>query len=94
MRNWIQKQVGELTEQQKKTVLQIVYVLKQCIPLLHRLHLAVFYIRGTFYHLSKRITGITYVSGCISCLEMVSTAVFWPLLGCYVCKRNTEFGCS
>ncbi|XP_050765560.1 peroxisome biogenesis factor 10 isoform X1 [Gymnogyps californianus] len=79
IRNWIQKQVGELTEQQKKTVLQIVYVLKQCIPLLRRLHLAVFYISGTFYHLSKRITGITYVSGWISCLKMVSTAVFWPL---------------
>ncbi|KAM6313030.1 peroxisome biogenesis factor 10 [Podargus strigoides] len=61
IRNWIRKQVGELTEQQKKTVLQIVHVLKQCIPFLHRLHLAVFYIRGTFYHLSKRIAGITYL---------------------------------
>ncbi|XP_026718542.1 LOW QUALITY PROTEIN: peroxisome biogenesis factor 10 [Athene cunicularia] len=61
IRNWIQKQAGELTEQQKKKVLQIVYLLKQCIPLLHRLHLAVFYIQGTFYHLSKRIAGITYL---------------------------------
>ncbi|NXC47277.1 PEX10 factor, partial [Penelope pileata] len=61
MRNWIQKRVQELTEQQKKTALQVVYVLKQSIPLLRRLHLAVFYIRGTFYHLSKRIAGITYL---------------------------------
>uniref|UniRef100_A0A8C5UCD4 RING-type E3 ubiquitin transferase n=1 Tax=Malurus cyaneus samueli TaxID=2593467 RepID=A0A8C5UCD4_9PASS len=61
IRSWIRKQVGELTEQQKKTASQIVYVLKQCIPLLHRLHLAVFYIQGTFYHLSKRISGISYV---------------------------------
>ncbi|KFQ14497.1 Peroxisome biogenesis factor 10, partial [Leptosomus discolor] len=61
IRSWIQKQVGALTEQQKKTVLQVVYVLKQSIPLLHRLHLAAFYISGTFYHLSKRITGITYL---------------------------------
>ncbi|XP_068772082.1 peroxisome biogenesis factor 10 isoform X3 [Struthio camelus] len=61
IRNWIQNQVGELPEQQKKTLLQIVYVLKQCIPLLRRLHLAIFYIYGTFYHLSKRITGITYL---------------------------------
>ncbi|XP_053941945.1 peroxisome biogenesis factor 10 [Cuculus canorus] len=61
IRNWIQKQVRELTEQQKKVVLQTVYVLKQCIPLIHRLHLAVFYIRGTFYHLSKRLAGITYL---------------------------------
>ncbi|KAM9176114.1 peroxisome biogenesis factor 10 [Mergus octosetaceus] len=61
IRNWIQRQVRELTEQQKKTALQIVYVLKQSIPLLHRLHLAVFYIHGTFYHLSKRIAGIRYL---------------------------------
>ncbi|KAF4793516.1 Peroxisome biogenesis factor 10 [Turdus rufiventris] len=61
IRSWIRKQVGELTEQQKKTASQVVYVLKQSIPLLHRLHLAVFYIQGTFYHLSKRITGISYL---------------------------------
>ncbi|NXA40255.1 PEX10 factor, partial [Eudromia elegans] len=62
VRNWIRKQVGELSEQQKKTLLQTVYILKQCIPLLRRLHLAIFYINGMFYHLSKRITGITYLS--------------------------------
>ncbi|NWR76295.1 PEX10 factor, partial [Centropus unirufus] len=61
VRSWIQKQVGDLTEQQKKRALRIVCALKQCIPLLHRLHLAVFYMRGTFYHLSKRLTGITYL---------------------------------
>lgn len=63
IRSWIRRWAGELTEQQKKTASQVVYVLKQSIPLLHRLHLAVFYIQGTFYHLSKRITGISYVSG-------------------------------
>lgn len=94
IRNWIQRQVRELTEQQKKTALQIVYVLKQFIPLLHRLHLAVFYIHGTFYHLSKRIAGIRYVSGSIYCLKMISTAVFWLLLGCSMCKRDTELGYS
>ncbi|KFV93875.1 Peroxisome biogenesis factor 10, partial [Eurypyga helias] len=61
VQNWIQKRVAALTERQKRTGLQIVYVLKQCVPLLHRLHLAAFYISGTFYHLSKRITGITYL---------------------------------
>lgn len=61
VRSWVQKQVGRLTEQQKKTLLQTVYVLKQCIPLLRRLHLAVFYINGLFYHISKRITGISYL---------------------------------
>ncbi|NWI70760.1 PEX10 factor, partial [Todus mexicanus] len=61
LRNWIQKQVGQLTEPQKKGVLQTVHVLKQFIPWLHRLHLAVFYMRGAFYHLSKRVAGITYL---------------------------------
>lgn len=63
VRSWIRKQVGQLSEQQKKRASQVVDVLKQSIPLLHRLHLAVFYIQGTFYHLSKRVTGISYVSG-------------------------------
>ncbi|XP_073172948.1 peroxisome biogenesis factor 10 isoform X1 [Lepidochelys kempii] len=61
VRSWVQKQIGRLTEQQKKTLSQTVYVLKQCIPLLRRLHLAVFYINGIFYHISKRITGISYL---------------------------------
>ncbi|NXG17416.1 PEX10 factor, partial [Grallaria varia] len=61
LRSWIRGQVGQLTEQQRKTTSQVVYVLKQSIPLLHRLHLALFYIHGTFYHLSKRIAGISYL---------------------------------
>ncbi|NXS58953.1 PEX10 factor, partial [Brachypteracias leptosomus] len=61
IRSWIRQQAGHLTEQQKKVVLQSVHVLKQVVPLLHRLHLALFYMEGTFYHLAKRITGITYL---------------------------------
>ncbi|XP_066420091.1 peroxisome biogenesis factor 10 isoform X1 [Molothrus aeneus] len=61
IRSWIRKQVGQLSEQQKRRTSQVVDVLIQSIPLLHRLHLAVFYIQGTFYHLSKRVTGISYL---------------------------------
>uniref|UniRef100_A0A8D0HJW3 RING-type E3 ubiquitin transferase n=1 Tax=Sphenodon punctatus TaxID=8508 RepID=A0A8D0HJW3_SPHPU len=61
VRSWLQKQLGRLTEQQKKTLSQTLYILKQSLPLLRRLHLAIFYINGIFYHLSKRITGITYL---------------------------------
>ena len=28
----------------------------------HRLHMAVFYLRGIFYHIAKRISGVQYVS--------------------------------
>ncbi|NXK90280.1 PEX10 factor, partial [Formicarius rufipectus] len=61
LRSCIRSQVGQLTEGQRKTASHVVYVLKQIVPLLHRLHLALFYIHGTFYHLSKRIAGISYL---------------------------------
>ncbi|XP_027584565.1 peroxisome biogenesis factor 10 [Pipra filicauda] len=61
LRSWIRRRLGQLPEQQRKTASQAVYVLKQSIPLLHRLHLALFYIHGTFYHLSKRVAGISYL---------------------------------
>ncbi|XP_006016263.1 peroxisome biogenesis factor 10 isoform X1 [Alligator sinensis] len=61
VRSWLQKRITRLTENQKNVLLQTVYILKQCIPLFRRLHLAIFYINGIFYHLSKRITGITYL---------------------------------
>ncbi|XP_062821959.1 peroxisome biogenesis factor 10 [Anolis carolinensis] len=61
VQGWVQQWLGTLTEQQRKLLGQCVYVLKQGLPLLRRLHLAVFYINGLFYHLSKRMTGITYL---------------------------------
>ncbi|NWI60167.1 PEX10 factor, partial [Calyptomena viridis] len=57
VRGWVRR----LTEQQRKRASQIVHVLKVSVPLLQRLHLALFYIQGTFYHLSKRISGISYL---------------------------------
>ncbi|XP_061456880.1 peroxisome biogenesis factor 10 isoform X2 [Rhineura floridana] len=59
--SWLQRWLGRLTEQQKKMLSQVVHILKQSIPLLRRLHLAIFYMNGIFYHLSKRMAGITYL---------------------------------
>ncbi|XP_020666078.3 peroxisome biogenesis factor 10 [Pogona vitticeps] len=61
LRSWLQKWLRRLTESQKKTLGSAVYVLKQSLPLFHRLHLAVFYMNGLFYHLAKRMTGVTYL---------------------------------
>ncbi|XP_048375031.1 peroxisome biogenesis factor 10 [Sphaerodactylus townsendi] len=61
VRSWLRNQLGGLTEQQRKLLSQVVYVLRHSIPLLRRLHLAVFYLNGLFYHLSKRVAGITYL---------------------------------
>lgn len=62
VRIWLQKQLGGLTEQQRKGFLQAVHILRHGIPFLQRFHLAIFYMNGIFYHLSKRTAGITYVS--------------------------------
>ncbi|NXF10049.1 PEX10 factor, partial [Smithornis capensis] len=61
VRGWVRGWVRQLPERQRKRASQIVHVLKVSIPLLQRLHLALFYIQGTFYHLSKRISGISYL---------------------------------
>ena len=36
--------------------------LRHAVTLIHRLHLALFYLRGIFYHISKRLSGTRYVS--------------------------------
>lgn len=61
LKTWIQKAVGLLSEPQKKACLPVVFVLQQSLTLLHRLHVALFYISGSFYHLSKRAAGIRYL---------------------------------
>ncbi|XP_072464685.1 peroxisome biogenesis factor 10 isoform X1 [Notamacropus eugenii] len=61
VRRWLHRHVRHLTETQKKTLLRMVYILKQSITCLHRLHVAIFYINGVFYHLAKRLTGIEYL---------------------------------
>ncbi|XP_038629732.1 peroxisome biogenesis factor 10 [Scyliorhinus canicula] len=59
--HWLQGAVSGLTEQQKKVLLQTVWILRQAISFLHRLHLGIFYLKGAFYHIAKRFTSITYL---------------------------------
>lgn len=61
LRRWMQKAVGLLSEPQRRAYLPAVFVLQQSLTLLHRLHVALFYISGSFYHLSKRAAGISYL---------------------------------
>uniref|UniRef100_UPI0037E71594 peroxisome biogenesis factor 10 isoform X1 n=1 Tax=Semicossyphus pulcher TaxID=241346 RepID=UPI0037E71594 len=61
LKRWMQQAVGLLTEQQRRACLPVVFVLQQSLTLLHRLHVALFYISGSFYHLSKRAAGISYL---------------------------------
>lgn len=64
LRFWIHRAVGMLTEAQRKSLLPLVFALQQGITLFYRLHVAIFYITGSFYHISKRAAGVQYVSYC------------------------------
>ncbi|KAG1968701.1 peroxisome biogenesis factor 10 [Pimephales promelas] len=61
VRFWIRRAVGILTETQRKSLIQLVFALQQGITLLYRLHVAVFYISGAFYHIGKRAAGVSYL---------------------------------
>ncbi|XP_072223700.1 peroxisome biogenesis factor 10 [Leuresthes tenuis] len=61
LRRWMRKAVGLLTEPQRRACLPAVFVIKQGVTLLNRLHVALFYISSSFYHLSNRAAGISYL---------------------------------
>uniref|UniRef100_A0A3B5AAB1 RING-type E3 ubiquitin transferase n=1 Tax=Stegastes partitus TaxID=144197 RepID=A0A3B5AAB1_9TELE len=61
LRGRVGRAVGLLSEPQRRACLPAVFVVQQGLALLHRLHVALFYISGSFYHLSKRAAGISYV---------------------------------
>ncbi|XP_070695877.1 peroxisome biogenesis factor 10 [Pempheris klunzingeri] len=61
LRRWMRRAVGLLSEPQRKACLPVVFFLQQGLTLLHRLHVALFYLSGSFYHLSKRTAGISYL---------------------------------
>ncbi|XP_060931098.1 peroxisome biogenesis factor 10 isoform X2 [Limanda limanda] len=61
LRRWMQTAVGLLSEPQRKACLPAMFVLRQGLTLLHQFHVALFYLTGSFYHLSKRMAGISYL---------------------------------
>ncbi|KAM6216624.1 peroxisome biogenesis factor 10 [Rhynchocyon petersi] len=61
MRLWVHQRIAPLSEQQRKTLLQVLHIFSRALTYLRRLHIAWFYISGAFYHLAKRLTGITYL---------------------------------
>lgn len=69
LRRGAQKAVALLSESQRKACLPAVFALQQGLTLLHRLHVALFYLSGSFYHLSKRASGISYVGDTFLCFR-------------------------
>ncbi|KAM3872424.1 peroxisome biogenesis factor 10-like [Diretmus argenteus] len=58
---WMRRVVGLLSEPQRRACLPGVFTLQQSLTLLHRVHVALFYVSGEFYHLAKRMAGIRYL---------------------------------
>lgn len=63
LRKCLQKVLGLMSEPQRRNCLPTVFILQQSLGLLHRVHVALFYTFGSFYSLSKRSAGISYVCG-------------------------------
>lgn len=61
LRGAVRRLVGLLSESQRRTCAPAVLLVQQTVTLLHRLHTAIFYIRGSFYHVSKRAAGVSYL---------------------------------
>ncbi|XP_033943592.1 peroxisome biogenesis factor 10 [Pseudochaenichthys georgianus] len=61
LRRGVQRVVGLLPEPQRRACLLAVSVLRLALTLLQRLHVALFYLSGSFYHLSKRAAAIRYL---------------------------------
>ncbi|KAM9855132.1 peroxisome biogenesis factor 10 [Aulostomus maculatus] len=99
LRSSVQGAVGLLSEAQRKACLPAVFVLQQSLSLLHRLHVALFYVSSSFYHLSKRTAGISYLrvlgvnsdDGTIRSTYRLLGAVFLLQLLTTVCLQINNF---
>ncbi|XP_038078070.1 peroxisome biogenesis factor 10-like [Patiria miniata] len=50
-----------LSPEVRQRIAQCVPILRQAVMILQRTHIALFYLRGVFYHVAKRMTGIHYL---------------------------------
>lgn len=71
MRGWVRRVLGLLTEPQRRACVPAVLALQQGLSILHRVHVALFYISGAFYHLGKRTAGVSYVGICVRTYSVV-----------------------
>ncbi|XP_064137192.1 peroxisome biogenesis factor 10 isoform X3 [Loxodonta africana] len=81
MRLWVHRHTACLSEQQRRALLQALHVFSRGLTCLRRLHVAWFYISGAFYHLAKRLTGITYLRTRHPPREELKARTTYKLLG-------------
>lgn len=92
LRRWIRTAVGRMTVSQQRACLPVMYFLQQGLDLLHRFHTALFYIRGSFYHISRRAAGISYVRVLLINLYISTNFCrrYWMRLYCSCRIEETE----
>ncbi|KAK7884495.1 hypothetical protein WMY93_027618 [Mugilogobius chulae] len=61
VRRCVRRAVCVLTPAQRSACVPGVQALQQALDLLRRFHTALFYLRGCFYHMSRRAAGISYL---------------------------------
>ncbi|KAK2158339.1 hypothetical protein LSH36_172g00007 [Paralvinella palmiformis] len=64
--SYIEKQLrvnppNSLTPEARTVLLKTIPVVRHTVTILHRCHLALFYMKGIFYHIAKRFTNIHYI---------------------------------
>jgi len=50
-----------ITPRTRESILAVLPLVRKAVTVIHRLHLAAFYISGSFYHMAKRFSGIHYI---------------------------------
>ena len=50
------------SNQRREQILNLIPIIEESFQFLHKFHLIVFYLNGNYYHLSKRLTQIRYIS--------------------------------
>lgn len=78
--DWLEKKLRshdshEVPIETREFLLRCIPVAKTIVMYGHRLHMAVFYLKGIFYHLAKRLNGIYYVS-----FINIDSLQYWCLL--------------
>ncbi|KAJ8314295.1 hypothetical protein KUTeg_008856 [Tegillarca granosa] len=71
--DWLERKLKSpyltsLPVETKEFLLKCIPVLRQSVTFLYRCHLAIFYLKGIFYHIAKRVTGVQYPE-CPLCRE-------------------------
>ncbi|XP_056130893.1 peroxisome biogenesis factor 10 [Lampris incognitus] len=61
VKGWVRRAVGMLSQSQRRAFAPAVFALQQGLTIFQRIHVALFYISGRYYHLSKRTAGVSYL---------------------------------